>query len=174
MKSATLDRIRLEESASQAIVLALAVIAVAIAIDRTAPAGLSAAAGLSGYPRLALLSFAGLLLAFTANHVGASAKDQIAARGLHPSPMNLRAIFPDTGQIVLGFGLVLALGMGVWNVIRLRQQVEDLLGHALWLGSMVLLLTIALLPSVFQVHWAARWAPDVTSRATTTTAKGRS
>jgi hypothetical protein len=48
------------------------------------------------------------------------------------------------------------------------------LGTPSGLDRWVLLLTIALLPSVFQVHWAARWAPDVTSGATATTAKGQS
>jgi hypothetical protein len=155
-----IDKIRWESSATQSVIFCAVFVAVAVAIARVPPPGLTAAAGLAGYPRLALLALAGVILGLTAIPSQPPSTSELTNPAFsHDDGAPLQVESADE-PILLAFGLVVVFLMSAWNVLCLRSQVEDWLGHAIWLGSMALLLLISFFPAAFKPR-LPRWPQTV-------------
>lgn len=110
----------------------------------TPPPAFTAASGLAGWPRLGLYALGGVLLAITAAPTCVSWR-------IVPLPVSRRAY-----QLV-GLGVAASLVVGLVNLERLRRDIADSLGPALWIISMLLLLGYSVFPLAQRVGWLAAW-----------------
>ena len=135
----TLPRLSLAAAAAAAL---LAVVASQLL---TPPPAFTAAAGMAGWPRLGLYALAGVLLAVTAPRVC------LDWRILAHTRVSRRAY-----QLV-GLGIAASLVVALINLQRLRGNIADPLGPALWITSMVLLLGYSLFPLARRIGWSSTW-----------------
>jgi hypothetical protein len=111
----------------------VAILAGALAFLIMPPPGVTEAAGFSGLPRLLVYAGGGLALALT---------------GVHCVPKLFGSWRPCwRSDIALAMGVVLSIGLTWFNVLRLRQDIADPLGPALWAGAMVVALIAAIAAS---------------------------
>jgi len=131
--------------------LALAITAGALAALTPPPPGETAAAGLAGLIRLGLYAAAAGLLVCSGPSIA-----PLEGRFLDVAPQRK----PASATLILAAGLVTALGVATWNAGRLRERLDDSVGPAIWLVSMLLVVVATLLPLV--------WSRDRSSRVSKT------
>jgi hypothetical protein len=124
-----------------AIAILLAVIA---AQFLTPPPAFTPAAGLAGWPRLIVYGLAGVILAVTATPICVSWL-------IRPNRVGARAY-----QLV-GLGVVASLLFALVNAARLRTNIADPLGPALWIISMLVLVVYSVLPLARRIGWSSGW-----------------
>lgn len=132
---------------------ALAVVLAAVAAQAFTPApAFTQAAGFAGLPRLLLYASAGIALAITA-----------------PRSCTTWQIQFPTGSArayqLIGLGLPASLVVSMVNLQRLRENIADPLGPALWFAAMLLLLGYTLFPLAQRIGWRAIW-PEAASKVT--------
>src|SRR5207237_10518733 len=131
--------------------------AFALALLTTPPAGQSASAGPIGLIRLGLYAAAAGLLALS----GPSKISHWSGSGTPPalpadmSSGDLRSTL--TAHALLGIGLASSLAVAAWNASRLHLRLDDSLGPAVWVSSMVLVGLVTLLPPVSRLLCPAGW-----------------
>jgi hypothetical protein len=112
----------------------------AVAALVTPPPGPTAAIALAGWPRLVLYAIGGVLLGLSA--------PALCANTLRTLKASRRA------YLLIGLGVVASIVVAGFNVVRLRREIADPLGPALWIASMLLLLAYSAFP---RVGWLPRW-----------------
>jgi 4-amino-4-deoxy-L-arabinose transferase-like glycosyltransferase len=133
---------------------ALAVVLAAVAAALMNPPPVQNAPGsLAGWPRLIVYGLAGVILAVTAAPVCLD--------------YCLRASGDRHGYVLMGLGVAAAVVFALVNAVRLRTNIADALGPALWIASMLLLLGYSLFPQVRRIGWRPLWlaAPKATRLA---------
>jgi hypothetical protein len=131
--------------------LGAAIILAAIgAVALTPPPGFTAASGLSGWPRLLAYAAAGIVLAQTAAPVCISYR--------------LRAYVTQDrrGPLLAALGVAASLVIALINAARLKTDIADPLGPALWIISMLLILGYMLFPQVRHLGWNPLWPEKLT------------
>jgi hypothetical protein len=130
----------------------VAILLAALATAITPPPAFTADAGLAGWPRLGLYALAGIVLGLTAPQACLDWRIQ-------PN----RGVSRRAYQLV-GLGIGASLLIALVNAQRLRANIGDALGPALWLVSMLVLLGYSLFPLVWRIGWRPIW-PEPSKRS---------
>ncbi|MBV8715987.1 MAG: glycosyltransferase family 39 protein [Chloroflexi bacterium] len=110
----------------------------------TPPPAFTADSGMAGWPRLIVYALAGTLLAVTAAPACLSWR-------ISPTHVTRRA------YQLLGLGAAASVLVTLVNLQRLRTDIADRLGPALWLISMGLLLAYCAFPVSRRIGWTSAW-----------------
>ena len=120
-----------------------ALLSVLAALLLTPEPAYTAPAGMAGWPRLLLYAAAGGVLALTAPRVCLS-------RAIHMCT-------PRRGAMLVTLGAAAGLMIALVNAARLRANIADPLGPALWIVSMLVLLAYTLFPLARRIGWSPLW-----------------
>lgn len=124
-----------------AIAIGLAVLA---ALAFTPEPGFTPAMGFAGWPRLGLYALGGVILASSAPAV-------CRWNPFRPTRAGARA------YVLVAIGSIASLIATLINVARLRTNMADPLGPALWIGAMVVVLGYMLFPLTRRIGWWPLW-----------------
>ena len=118
------------------------------AIVFTPEPGLTSAAGFAGWPRLELYALGGLALGLTAAHPCTAGRLR---------PLRIVNTTWRRGYLLVGLGTAASVVVTAVNVQRLRANIADPLGPALWVAAMAMPLVYTLLPQARRLGWPALW-----------------